>query len=269
MANNGGKIESLITVPTGGWDMTVNEQIAGSVTVTIADAGDTYYLSTADDEAEGLLATIKTELDADATLNGTYTVTMSATTGVVTISVSGATFQNGGAFTWPDTDFRDLLGFAGGEATGGVTTASGTNASQAVWIPDCPVEGPFGVETAEVGWREYDAASTQSPAGDVVSTVYNSRQATNLTWQTVIAARARTAAESTGNQAYETFYHNCIFGSLGWASPGGPVRWHVDRTSGTSTVYKIPVQQRTSMSRRFPDYSGLYAVEVPRLVKVP
>src|SRR5688572_13471622 len=101
------KLESRITVPSGGWEVSVQEFTpnAGPVAVTVAGQGN-YYLSS----STALLAQIATALDANGTLTGDYSCTVSSTTGRVTLSATGvATFS----LTWTDTDHRDALGFTG------------------------------------------------------------------------------------------------------------------------------------------------------------
>jgi hypothetical protein len=262
-----GKLEALITIPTGDLSFDVTETGGGGASATITlTAANTYYHSTAGSDTVDLAARLKALLDAG--LNGTYTVSTDSSdggTGKTTISVSGG----GVSFfdvTWTDTEIRDILGYQG-DLSNGTSYTSGDHAL-GLWLPDCPHEQPFGVD--DEGWDEYDSANTQSPDGTVVSTVYNRRVANQLTWQAITASRTRTVDEATTNEAYQTFYKQCLTAASTGFTPGGPVRWYPDAdVDGSSTEYRAALERRQAPNRLVQNWSGLYTIQSPRLVKVP
>src|SRR3990167_6449981 len=87
------KVEAIITVPTGGWSVSVEEFTpnAGPVTVTVPAA--TYYLTTAGSGSNGLIAELVAQLTANATLGGTYAGSLADTAdsdiGTVSLSTTG------------------------------------------------------------------------------------------------------------------------------------------------------------------------------------
>src|SRR5687768_7257565 len=123
------KIEGMVTVPTGGWSVSVTEDPAATSTVTVA-AGDYFPTSTT-----ALLSAFSTALTSNSTLAGTYTVSLDdasdSSTGKVTISAAGVTTF---AITWTSTALRDALGFAGN--TSAALTVTGDNASPYVNLPN-------------------------------------------------------------------------------------------------------------------------------------
>src|SRR3990167_2984753 len=104
------KYEGLITVPTGGWAVSVEEFTpnAGPVTVTVPAGA--YYLTSDGGAGAGLVSTLASLLTANGTLAGTYSASLSdtdaAATGKVTLSATGVTTFN---LTWTSTTLRDTL----------------------------------------------------------------------------------------------------------------------------------------------------------------
>ena len=99
-----GRVEARITVPTGGWSVSLTiTAIGGPYTVTIP-AGNIFPTD--------LLSSFQTQLDAATGGDGAFTVSASwgeSGTGFVTIAHATQTFT----LTWTSTDLRDVLGFAG------------------------------------------------------------------------------------------------------------------------------------------------------------
>lgn len=216
------KWEGRITVPTGGWDITVAEDSAArSDTVTIA-AGD-YYLTS----STSLLTALKNALDGSGTLLGTYTVTLDDTsdtaTGKVTISVAGgaSTFA---VSTWDDTDLRDALGFTGTTAD----AASATGGSQALylWLPNVNRQGtsPEIAATGDnFGMARTDGSYVRSPSGVASGLYFNTQRHDTFIYSNLQAIKVWKLHESTTNESLETFWENVIRKFL-------PFRYHPDRS---------------------------------------
>lgn len=262
-----GKLESMITVPVGGWTMRVTDDGAGSPHDISFTAGDTYYWSTADSEANSLVDDLAAKLNAESDSAGTYSVTLSNTTGKITITLAGAGDFGITVSQW-SADFRLLCGFPNSNQSG-AATYTGSLHALGLWLPDCPFETPFGVD--DLGWDEYDAATTEAPGdgGGVVTTAYNRRQVLALRWSWITDSKARIAAASDVNGAWETFYRGAIFGEEGWAQAGGPVNWHPDEASTAIGAYKVPIQREMKPMRSLPEFAGYYAIEIPRMVLIP
>lgn len=262
MANKG-KLESLLTIPSGGYDFSLDDATGGPYTVSLT-ADNTYYWSAAGNDTVDLPARLKERMDA-ASVGNTYTVTISAGeggTGKLTIAVDSGTFD----LTWTDTELRDLCGFDANISA----AASSTGADQVhgLWLPDCPPMTPFSV--SDEGWDESDAITTMAPTGQLCSTVYNTRVATSLEWRMVAKARARTADESTTNESFQTFYKQSLWGLKEWASAGGPINYHPDAdVDGTFTNYGVVLDKEFKPPQVTAGFDSWYTVMLRRLVKVP
>jgi hypothetical protein len=255
-----GKLESRITIPTGNWTFTFSESGGGGTpTVTLTAAAEYYHSSTTT-----IASAIKAAMDAASPNARTYTVTVSSGnggTGKYTISVSSGTYS----ITWIATDLRNLLGFTANLSA--VSTATGSNHAIGLWVPGVPHEQEF--SSADQGHDEYDVASTESPDGTTVVTAYNRRTVTQLQWTAVTDTKTRSITEATTNESWQNFYRNALAGEQPGFTPGGPVRWHPDAdTNGTFTTYKVPFDRRDAPQRVQQQWSGLYTVAIPRLVKV-
>lgn len=117
-----GKLEGKIVIPAGGWSFSLNDSSGGPYTISFA-AADEYYLSSAGSGANSFIADLKSKMD-DA--GNTYTVTLSDTTGKVTIAVDTSTYS----ITWTSTDLRDLIGFDANVTS--QTTATGADQCEAL-----------------------------------------------------------------------------------------------------------------------------------------
>ena len=260
MAVTHGKIEGRITIPTGGWDFELDDATGGPYTVSLT-AAKTYYHSTAGNDTVTLAARLKALMDTASTGN-VYTVSVDATedgTGLYTISVDSGTFD----VTWTDTDLGLLLGI---NDFVGQSSITGTAQCLGLWLPDCPVEAPFGKDSA--GWTEYDMVATQAPDGTVVTTAHNTRIANSLTWAACTAGKVRTDDESPANESWQTFFDDCIYAETSWG--GGPILFYPDAGSATYTEYKLVAPITRQLPERVvQNYTGLYRIVLERLVKVP
>ncbi len=259
-----GKLESLITIPTGNWTMDFVHSSEGSKTITLT-AANTYYWSSAGNDTVDLVARLEALLDAAFTADWTVSIGAGENgTGKVTISVAG-----GGTFTTANTDadLQTLLGMTGGEFSSGAASQTSPGHVRGLWLPDGPPQSLYGVSS--VGWSEFDAATTEAPDGTTVSTAYNEKRANGLGW---ICKRSKVVVEyeSTAGESYEQFYRDCVYGNAAFATAGGPIRWTPDAADdATFHTYKLPVRSVFRHERLSGDWVGYFQIAEPRLVKVP
>lgn len=169
-----------------------------------------YFPSSATSGNSGLLAKIKSVLDASA-LNGTYTVTLNAD-GTVTISVAGGGVT---AFdlTWDDTALRDWLGFTGNLTA--QASYTGTNQCKAVWLPTCgrsEPEGPEPLTTDVFGQEDADVQLAESPGGATFLHSYGIRGRARFTFSHVKGPYTFVGLESFSlvNASAQSFWRNAV-----------------------------------------------------------
>lgn len=237
------KFEAMIAVPTGGWAVSVVTAGDGPTTSTVP-AG-TYYLSSAGSGARSLLAEFEYQLDTDWTGIGGFTISLSATTGKVTIVGSvGGIFE----LTWTSTALRDALGFAD-TITG--TEVTGTNQATHLWLPNVPAFGRRGTINAR-GARESDQSVTRAASGKVGHHVYNRYTVDRWTFRGLTKAKTWQEDEATTNESAERFWLNHL-------TTGQAFRYYIDATSATS--YLTP----SSLAREYRYAGGDFSDSVRRL----
>ncbi len=257
-----------MTVPTGGWTLSINDSGAGAA-VTATLAAGTYYWSTADTIGGGtasLLSAISTSLNLAATTD-TITVTLSAGesgTGKLTITSSGST-----TIAWVSTDWRDLMGFASDLAAG--TTWTSPSQVRNLWLPDCFYNAPNAVDDAFRGWRESDLRENENAAGYGWAHMGQEKVVNAISWHAVSRSRIWQANESTTNASWERFCRDGIWGVAGWGTPGGPLRFHPDADSNALYATYRPFQLQNIQPSPAMDgwAAGPWVVSLPRLVQVP
>lgn len=259
MAITRGKLERQIVVATG--TGTVNDG-GGADAFTVTPAN--YYMST----TTSLISTLETALEAAAGVGFTVTGSFGESgTGKVTIAINSGTF----VLSWTDTDLRDALGFTG-NLTPAAASFTSTNASPAVWLPDCPIVTPFGA--GDNGLEEADASFAESPGG-VVYAVYGQRKRVLwASWDALSHAVSRIAGESTVNSSWEKFWRAGVVAEDGWAGGkvGGPMRlhWDADSTSTYVTCKLVgEALRRPHIDQVSEGWLGLWSLKLDRLVEVP
>lgn len=264
---NHGKLEALITVPTGGWTIEFTHSVEGAKDVTFA-AGETYYWSSLGDQAADLPLTLKTKLDA--AFSGGTAPTFSIgegfgedESGLISITASAGTIEVTSITASADT----LLGGIDAAAAG--ATIISPNHVKSLWLAPTASNSPYGV--LDPGWDEADYATTKAPDGTVVATRYNRYVANRIEWQNCPRNKVRTAYESTTNESFQTFYRDAILGEHAAMNPGGPVRWHPDADDpATFFEYKVVTPGPTFQPQRVVEtWTGLYPVVLDRLIQVP
>ena len=260
MAITFGKLETQITVPTGGWTATISGN-----TATIA-AG-TYYMSSVGNQAADFLATVQTAFDTAGDISGATVCTVTAShsengTGICTIAFTVAK-----SITWVSTDLRDILGFTGNLGSG--TSHVATQSCRGIWLPTCPFN-QLNSGSSWQGWLESDYRGAENAAGYVFNLMGQYKTVNALEWPAITQAKTWNASETTENQSFEQFLLDGIWGTAAWGTPGGPVRFYPDAaTDGTYVTYKIPDIKEFKPERFASDLTTMYRISLPRLVKVP
>lgn len=248
-----GRLEAQITVPTGGWSASLSiTGIGGPYAISFA-AGATYYPST-------FVAALETALDAASGSDGDFTVSLNRTddtgTGVVTIAHATQTFT----LTSVSAALLDLLGFAS-DLTPAALSFAGTSGMRGLWLPDCPIDSPYG---AEAGHYEFDRSRSITPSGVVSSLVFAERRRhPAIRWSHVTRARARAAAESAPVRSFETWFRDTHGGACSYFVGSPLVRVYSDAADASpfATLY-LDTPDGTAMERAAAPWNGLYPIEI-------
>lgn len=227
-----GRLEALITVPTGGWDCTIDDSGGGGAVTANVPAGE-YYLNELIDELE-------TQLNVAAT---TDTITVSGSLGEGGTGKTSITSSGNATLVWTSTDLRDLLGYTGNLTLVAATANTSTAQAKALWRPDCEYDAPNAI-APWAGWLETDGRSVESPGGRLFSLIGRSKRATWLRWHAVARTRASEANETTDNESFERFVRECIWGiDVTWATPGGPFRFFPDADATDWVEYGVNLSE--------------------------
>lgn len=241
------RLGTKITVPSGGWSISVTEVPAATSTVTIP-AGDYYMLQ----GATGILATLEAQLNANATLAGNYIVTCPYTTDTANGKVSISMFGGATSFTltWTSTDLRDALGWTGNLTPTGVTFTSQGQAKY-IFFPNCgrrATSPDITVAGQTMGMPEFDYTASVSPSGSVATAVYGTRYRDQLEWPSLKGYKTWKLLETTTNESFQTWLVDLM------AMGGGTFRYFPDRSS--DTVYAELVFDEATELRANPFVQG-------------
>ena len=216
------KLEGAIRF-TAAQTVSVVEAAGPSATVTVAAASTTYYWTS----NIALLSEIVNALNDDATLGGTYTLTLDddsdAATGkaVITATGVGATV----AVTWNTTALRDALGWTGNLS--GATSYTAPQHARYLWLPNCGRSSPLApnptAQTRDMGVEESDYTITVAPTGASKRLGYNRRLVENLSWSWLKAPKVWIEHEAVTNESLQRFYRDAI-------AVGRAFRYHPDRS---------------------------------------
>lgn len=247
-----GRLEAYITVPTGGWTLTLTiTAIGGPCTITMTAGA--YTVTT-------FLAALKTALDAASGADGAFGVTINTTdrtgTGIVTITHATQTFT----LVPGSTEMLGLLGMA--SMTPAALTFSGARPMRGVWLPDSDISSTYG--DGDEGHTEIDAGRTVSPTGQVRGLAYATRvRQPWIRWANVTRARARTSAEAALGDSFETWWLDTHSGRYTYFGSSPKVIVYSD--SDTSTVlgtYRLIDRRTTEMVQAAPPWNGLWSIEI-------
>jgi len=262
MVNYAGRVEARMTIPTGGAAVSATNSGGGPTTVTVA-AG-SYYL-TAAGGVSSLISTLQTQLNATRTPSN-WTVSLSTTTGLVTINCTGTW-----SLAWTSTALRDVLGFAA-DITSVSSAQTGTQQARGVWLPDCPLTLEGDLKRAPT---VSDSRSAMSPTGNVITLVGNTyRRQRSLMWSHVPIAQVWGAQATYTNGSWEEFFRESQLGlGSSWFSPGSPIQVYdhqgnmlgSDATiAGWSMIGLTSVEPKKAIT----NWTGLWQIEVPQIVAV-
>jgi hypothetical protein len=204
--------------------------IANAVSLLVGNSGNTgngpdsntkiaaLYVVAGSGVATGLSANLATALaNFKSAVNSSFTVSLSTTTGLYTISNSFWTY----GITWSDTNQRDLAGFTGNLS--GATTNTATTHARGLWLTDCPLNLEGDPSQAP---RVTDLRTTVSPTGGVLGLSGNSMyRHRGIVWSHVPKAQTWESAATYANGSFETFAKDAIYG-LGhaWFTPASPLQ---------------------------------------------
>lgn len=266
-----GRIEALMTIPTGGATMSVTNTGGGPTTVTIP-AG-SYYL-TAAGGVTGLLATVKAQLDATRPpASGSWTVALSTgASGTLRITI---TCTGSWDIEWTGAqgpNLGEILGWEG-DVTGVSGAVTSDNQARGVWGPDCPLWMNGHPRMAP---KKTDRRDQVSPTGNVIAIVGNKRYVhRGLRYSHVPLARYREGSATYENASWERFLDDTQWGeNHTWFTPGSKCQIYdhtgsavgSDYASGTgvSGWYLVGLDAiQTDQSEQ--GYTGLFRVEIPEI----
>lgn len=240
---DGGKLEARIKLPAA-WSATLNITGIGGPYTLSWTSGATYYPS-------DLLSDLATKLNAAAGGDGTFAVSVSTETGLVSITHTVQTFT----LALP-TDLRAILGFAA-DLTPAALTFTGTSALRGLWLPDCPQWGTYG---AEQGHTEVDRSVSTTPAGVVHGLVYGTRKRyPAIRWTHVGRARARAAGEVTPGESFESWWLDTHGGRRSYFPGVPPVRVFASSSDASPFVtLQLTTPSSTEMSQAVEGWTGLF-----------
>lgn len=211
-----------------------------------------------------LCAHLQTELNSQRAGSGgaTWAVSLSTTTGLVTISMSSGTFS----ITWTSTALRDALGFAANITT--QTSVTAPAAARGIFVPDCPLALDSDPRMAPM---ITDHRQTQSPTGFVLGLVGNIHyRLRNIRWSHV--TRTRTWNTSATDPSWERFVKDVQIGQgHSWFTPSSRVRI-IDQSgselasdAGTFT-WQMKGVSSVEPRKVTENWTGMWRIEIPELV---
>lgn len=202
-----GRIEALMTVPLVTTIAATNG--GGSATVTIP--ADDYYPTE-------LAAALQAALNATTPLTASWTVSLSTTTGLVSIGCGSTPFS----IAWTSTTLRDLLGFTA-DITAQSTTQTGTKQARGLFLPDCPFMLATDPRSAPIA---SDLRTTTSPTGALYALFGNFMyQHKNVSWSHVPGVRIWEGLVTTANSSWEYFFNETQLGrGSSWFRPASRIQ---------------------------------------------
>lgn len=249
MSATGGRLEARISVPAGGWDVSINGG-GGAVTANIP-VGDYFF-------SEFLVAVADAFDTADPTGGWTVSANIGETgNGLVTINSGGTS-----SITWTDTEVRDILGFAG-NVSGSDEHISSDHALP-VWIPGCPKWTPYGDAVFDM---MSDLRQTIAPSGGGIKTLVGNtfECLENVRWDMVSNARA-IGTDTFGS--WQHFWRVTMLGRFAYITPGAPIRFFWDADDIAYTDVQIVARSSSSLTPKIEGWTGFYTVEIPMMTKV-
>ena len=257
------KWEALITIPTGDWTASLTESGGGGAQTITLSATETYYWSSAGNNSVSIASRLKTILEAASVTAGnsnTYTVTPALGAlgaGTLVISVDAGTYT----LTSVDADLLALMGFTG-DLTPTASSFTGTQHMESSWLPDCPVETPFGLDSA--GMPVSAASNSLSEDGSAFCFQGAVRVDNNYVYQAVSIEKAVTTSETTTAASYQSFWADCIRGEEPWcAVPSAQLRYYKDAdTDGTFITFNVTDSGQPNVVRHSANFDGYWTIRL-------
>jgi hypothetical protein len=202
-------LQSRITVPAGGWPVTVQDS-GGTEVYTVAQTQT--YLS-------DFLAALAAGLTGFGSLDGTYSAARD-NNGRITLSATG-----GGniSFTWGSAALRDLLGFAGNLS--GAASHISPGAAKAIYLPDRPIANPM-VPDGHTGKLISNRTFVVAPSGNSEVLDYGGRRVNAWEWRGLSGRKTWSTLETYANESFESFWEYALLRE--------PFRYHWDRDDAAS-----------------------------------
>ncbi len=255
-----GRIEGLISHSTFAPATTFTDTGgAGSITIPSFD----YFMSSiATGGVRSFLDELANQLNINATLNGTYTVTGSfgeGGTGKVTIAADEAF-----TVTWGNADLRDILGFDVDLVS--ATSHTGNVHARMVWLPDAPHITVLGAD--DDGFSESNVRVIESSDGTVYYSGERDRTVRQILWQAVSRSRARLRGQTIPNESFEQFFIDAIQGSFVFAKQAGLLRVYFD-ADVDATFFTYKMASNLSIIPTVPmldNSNALWNIQLERLV---
>lgn len=238
------RLEAMITVPTGGWAVSVT---IGATTKTSTVPAGTYYMSSPGSGTRGLEDEITYQLDTDWSGVASFYIDMTPATELYSFG-SPTTFS----LTWTSTSLRDEFGYADALTPAG-NTFRATKHPPSVWFPKVNPANRRATVNAR-GAREAVQRVTRSWTGEVVSTVYNRHTVERFTFRGLTKARTWIEDGTVTNGSAEQFWADCL-------SAGRSFRYYTDEGASATTTYLTP----GSLAREYKYAGGNFTDSVRRV----
>jgi hypothetical protein len=248
-----GYVESVCTVPSG-TTLTATSNSGGPTSVPIT-AGSYYIIE--------LCAHVQAQLIATRPVTaGTWTVTLSTVTGLVTIAVTAGTFS----ITWTTAELGTILGHT---TITTQTSVTGSTACRGIFVPDRPLNIEDDPRAAPM---LTDLRETESPTGFGLAVVGNAKYVhNNLRWSRV--SRERYLDTDSGvTPSWERFVKNTQLGQgHSWFTPRSKVKIsdHTGALVGSEagvTKWWFRGVNRVTAKKHDEAWTGAWLIEVPALV---
>ena len=249
-----GRLEGILTV-TSGWTLSATNGTGGPSTCTITPGSYT---------VTEYCTALQSALNAGRPSGWTVTRSFGESgTGLVTINCSSTPW----AVTWTTAE----AGYQVGHTTIGSRSASlaSTLLVPGLWLPDCAYWAPF--DQGDAGAVYTDLRQVVSPLGHVQTLYGNQRtEIRGLKWEAITKERARAYNESATLSSFESWWQVVQLGE-GWTAftPGNSFGFFPTADADTYAAYRIIDLASFDPPQTSPGWTGLFRVEIPRMIKVP
>lgn len=258
-----GRLEALITIPTGGAVVAATNGVGGPTNVTIP-AGTYYYTSAGG--ISSIITELQTQLNASRPDGWTVTHSLTGTssTGLVTINCTSTPWS----ISWTSTALRDLLGF-NSNITAVSAAVNGTLQARGLWFPRCPLalDGDPGMAP-----KYSDLRTVDTPRGDIIGHVGNiARRHKRLRWSHVPRDRYREASATYDYGSWEAFVDDTQHGQgHSYFTPATKVQIYDHNaqrvgTDASVTGWYMRGVEALDSRMSVENFTGYFSVEIPEI----